>query len=99
MRRLFWILAMACGTPSLLAQSGLPGSDSSSRSISVTGEALQYVVPDQAVVRLGIETFDASLEEAVQAGDARAARLVHAVRQLGVEERGIQADHAEVEIV
>ena len=99
MRRLFWILAMACGTPSLLAQSGLPGSDSSSRSISVTGEALQYVVPDQAVVRLGIETFDASLEEAVRAGDARAARLVHAVRQLGVEERGIQADHAEVEIV
>ncbi|HKD11495.1 MAG TPA: SIMPL domain-containing protein [Thermoanaerobaculia bacterium] len=99
MRRLFWILAMACVAPALLAQSGLLASDSSPRSISVTGEALQYVVPDQAVVRLGIEAFDASLEEAVRASDARAARLVRAVRQLGVEERGIQADHAEVEIV
>jgi uncharacterized protein YggE len=69
------------------------------RSISVTGEALQYVVPDEAIVRLGIETFDPALDAAIAASDARGNRLVRAVRQAGVEEKGIQADHAEVEIV
>jgi len=76
-----------------------PAFEDPNRSISVTGEALQYVVPDEAVVRLGIETFDPTLEGAIAANDNRGGRLVRAVRQVGVEEKGIQADHAEVEIV
>jgi uncharacterized protein YggE len=89
-------------TPVLLGQQPVrvkPTFEDPNRSISVTGEALQYVVPDEAVVRLGIETFDPSLDAAISASDARGSRLVRTVRQLGVEEKGIQADHAEVEIV
>ena len=89
-----WIMA-----PALLAQPIRGGADDPLRSISVSGEALQYVVPDEAVVRLGIETFDASLDAATSANDNSGRRLVRAVRQMGVEEKGIQADHAEVEIV
>ena len=85
--------------PALLAQPIRSGADDPLRSISVSGEALQYVVPDEAVVRLGIETFDASLDAATSANDSSGRRLVRAMRQMGVEEKGIQADHAEVEIV
>jgi uncharacterized protein len=100
MRRTLGTLALAGLAPALLAQSGRPAdADTAPRSISVTGEALQYVVPDQAVVRLGIESFDAALDEAVRTNDARAARLVKTLRQMGVEEKGIQADHADVEII
>jgi len=70
-----------------------------SRSISVTGEALEYVAPDEAVVRFGIETFDVSLDRSLAVNDASGGRVVRAIRRAGVEERGIQADHAEVEIV
>ena len=90
------LLTMA---PALFAQPARVGADDAVRSISVSGEALQYVVPDEAVVRLGIETFDPALDAAMAASDSRGSRVVRAVRGLGVEEKSIQADHAEVEIV
>ena len=76
-----------------------PGSMDASRSISVSGEAVLYVVPDEAIVHLGIETFAPSLGEAKSASDARGAELVEAVRSLGIDEKHLQADHADVEIV
>jgi hypothetical protein len=70
-----------------------------SRSINVNGEAVIYVVPDEAIVRLGIETFDPSLSIASSANAASGARIVKALRALGLEEKHIQSDHAEMEIV
>jgi uncharacterized protein YggE len=78
---------------------GLASGQEALRSISVSGEAVIYVVPDEAVVRLGIETFDPLLGKAKSANDSRGAELVASIRSLGVEEKSIQADHAEVEIV
>lgn len=69
------------------------------RTINVNGEAVIYVVPDEAIVRLGIETFDPSLGVATSANAATGVRIVKALRALGLEEKHIQADHAEVEIV
>jgi uncharacterized protein YggE len=70
-----------------------------SRSINVNGEAVIYVIPDEAIVRLGIETFDPSLAIASAANGAIGIRIVKALRALGLEEKYIQADHAEMEIV
>jgi len=86
-------IALLCG-----AASGHAAEDVT-RTIAVNGEAVIYVVPDEAIVRLGIETFDPSLSRAKSANDERGRELVTAVRNVGVEERNIQADHAEVEIV
>src|SRR5262249_2437937 len=80
--------------PVLLGQQPVrvkPTFEDPNRSISVTGEALQYVVPDEAVVRLGVETFDPALDGAIAGSDARGNRLVRAVRQAGVGEKGSQA--------
>jgi len=70
-----------------------------SRSISVSGEAVVYVVPDQAIVRFGVETFNAELAAATEANDAARLRLLKALRSAGVAERDIQADHEGVEII
>ena len=70
-----------------------------SRTINVNGEAVIYLVPDEAIVRLGIETFDPSLAVATSANAATGVRIVRTLRTLGLEEKHIQADHAEVEIV
>ena len=70
-----------------------------SRTINVNGEAVIYVVPDEAIVHLGIEAFDPTLARAKSMSDTRGRELVTAIRAVGVEEKNIQADHAEVEIV
>jgi uncharacterized protein YggE len=69
------------------------------RSITVNGEAVIYVVPDEAIVRLGVESFDPSLANATSANAATGSRIVKALIALGIDQRHIQADHAEVEIV
>ncbi|HEY6931050.1 MAG TPA: SIMPL domain-containing protein, partial [Thermoanaerobaculia bacterium] len=70
-----------------------------SRTIAVNGEAVIYVVPDEAIVRLGVETFAPSLAEATSSNSATGSRIVKALRALGLSEKNTQADHAEVEIV
>jgi uncharacterized protein YggE len=94
-------LGIALGLSIALLCGAAPGraAEDVSRSINVNGEAVIYVVPDEAIVRLGIETFDPSLSKAKAASDERGRDLVTAVRNVGVEEKNIQADHAEVEIV
>lgn len=69
------------------------------RTISTTGEATVYVVPDQVLVNFGVESFDADLGAARARNDEASRRLVNAIRKLGIPEKQIQADHAEVEIV
>jgi uncharacterized protein YggE len=96
--------AMGLGAALLCAAVGLHSEDVTraadvTRTINVDGEAVIYVVPDEAVVRLGVETFDPSLSRAKSVNDEKGRGLVTAIREVGVDEKGIQADHAEVEIV
>jgi uncharacterized protein len=86
------VLAQESSRPALALGDG-------TRSITVNGEAVIYVVPDEAVVRLGVESFDPSLANATSANAAAGARIVKALLAVGLEQRHIQADHAEVEIV
>ena len=68
------------------------------RTISTAGESVVYVVPDEVVVTLGIETFDKGLDESKSANDAASKTLLAAFKNLGVEERHIQTNTLEVEI-
>ena len=69
------------------------------RTINVNGEAVIYVVPDEAIVRLGVESFDPALAVSTSANAATGVQIVKALRALGLEAKDIQSDHAEVEIV
>ncbi|HEY6146965.1 MAG TPA: SIMPL domain-containing protein, partial [Thermoanaerobaculia bacterium] len=69
------------------------------RTVNVTGEAIQYVTPDEAILRVGVETFAPELSASTSSNDSRGAGLIQALRAAGIEEKDIQADHADLEIV
>lgn len=69
------------------------------RTITTSGDAVVYVVPDEVILSLGVETFAAKLDDAKRQNDERSATLVQAVKAGGVEERHIQTDTLELEIV
>jgi uncharacterized protein len=66
--------------------------------ITVSGEALLYVVPDQVIIGLGIETFDPVLERAKARNDTETSRLIDALRHTGIESKHIQTDTLQVEL-
>jgi uncharacterized protein YggE len=68
------------------------------RTISVSGEALIMVVPDEAVVTLGVETFNASLQKGQELNNAAGNRLLDSVKRLGVEEKNIKTQDLSVSI-
>jgi uncharacterized protein YggE len=81
-------------TPATLAQQPVE----QPRTITTTGEAIVYVAPDEAIVTVGVETFNANLDESKSANDAASKRLLAAVKKLGIEDRHIQTDTLQLEI-
>lgn len=67
-------------------------------SVSTTGESVIWVKPDEVIVNFGVETFDPSLDKAKQQNDAASAKLVKAVRDLGIDEKYIQIDSLSVDL-
>ena len=70
---------------------GTPGT------IRVTGNAEIRVVPDEVVLRFGVETFDEALEQTTSANETTIAAVTAAARAQGVEAAQIQTDHLAVE--
>jgi uncharacterized protein YggE len=68
------------------------------RSVSTTGEAVVYVVPDEVIVSLGVETFHQKLDEAKAANDVGSSKLLKTIKAAGVEERHVQTDVLQLEI-
>lgn len=68
------------------------------RTISTSGEALVQVAPDIVVVGLGVESFRPTPDAAREANEAECARLLAALKGLGVAERDIQTDVLNVEL-
>ena len=68
------------------------------RTITTSGEAVVYVVPDEIVVNFGVETWDGALAGAKAANDAASKKLLEAMRKLGVEDKHLQTSDLEVEI-
>ena len=68
------------------------------RTISTSGEATVYVVPDEVVATFGVATFDESLENARKSNDEDSGRLLKAIKGMGLEEKQIQTQDMQVEI-
>ncbi len=69
------------------------------RTITTSGEAVIYVQPDEVIFNFGIETRDANLDKALSANDEAAGKLISAIKKLGIEEKFIQTDHLNTNIV
>lgn len=57
------------------------------RTVTVSGEAVVRVLPDQAIVRFGIVSRDRRPEKAQEKNDEASRDAMNAVRRLGIEER------------
>ena len=66
------------------------------RQITVTGDADMLVKPDEAVVRFSVQTKDKDLDDAVGQNDSRTARVLRAIKKLGVSARHIKTDHMNI---
>ena len=67
-------------------------------SITTTGESIIYVTPDEVIVSVGVETFNRDLDAAKADNDERSAKLLKAIKDLGVEDQHVQTDTMHVEI-
>src|SRR5262249_44629482 len=63
------------------------------RTISVTGEAELRVPPDEVVLSLGVETYDASLEKAKADNDTRVEAVGRAARAHGVPQERVRTEY------
>ena len=74
------------------------GQDSDSpRTITVSGEALVKVIPDEVEIRLGVETWDENLHAAKRKNDAAVKEVVAVAKEHGVESRDVQTDYMRIE--
>ena len=68
------------------------------RTISTSGEAIVYVVPDEVIVNFGVQTFDKDLDKSKAANDEMSAKLLKSIKALGVEDKHVQTDTLNIEI-
>jgi uncharacterized protein YggE len=68
------------------------------RTISTSGESTVYVVPDEVVVTVGVQTQNASLDRSKEANDEQSAKLLKAIKEMGIEEKQIQTQDMQVSI-
>jgi uncharacterized protein YggE len=75
------------------AQSSEQAECSNMRSVSVSGAAVVNVVPDRALLQLGVQSNGNSPDGVERANRAEIQRVIKAVRSLGVEEKDIATDY------
>jgi len=91
--------AYALGSICLLMINSALADESKERTITTSGESVVYVEPDEVILDFAVETRDQSLDKAQSLNNEAAAKLVAAVKKLGIEERHIQTDHLTVQIL
>jgi uncharacterized protein YggE len=89
------LVAYAC----VFAVTSVRADESKDRTITTSGESVVYVEPDEVILDFAVETRDQSLEKAESLNNDAAAKLVAAVKKLGIEDRHIQTDHLNVQIL
>src|SRR5262249_25649541 len=82
----------------LLFSSVLAAEPEQPRTISTSGEATVYVVPDEVVISLGVASFDESMESARKTNEDESGKLIKAVRGMGLDDKEIQTEDMQVEI-
>ena len=69
------------------------------RLITVTGEAETHLVPDRAILSIGVQTEGLDVAQIKAAHDKRTRSIVDAVRALGITTNDIQTDRLTIEPV
>ncbi|MEN6457448.1 MAG: SIMPL domain-containing protein [Thermoguttaceae bacterium] len=87
-----WALA-ATGHTAALAHD----TDNTQPSITVSGEAVVYVVPNKILISLGVEDWDAKLFIAKQKNDETIKRAIASILAQGIEKKAIQTDEITIE--
>src|SRR5688500_735521 len=90
--RYTFVLSLILSAFPLSAQTAEP------RTISVSVEAVVRVGPNQAVVTIGVETFDPSLEVASEKNDLAARAMIGEWKKLGVTDASIKTSGVQLEI-
>ncbi len=90
-RAVLWVAALLLGAAAARAEE-------SPRTINTSGESVVYVRPDEAVVGFGVESFGTTVEKAKQQNEEAAAKLLKAVKEVGIEDKHVQTDTVQVEI-
>ena len=79
------------------AQTTPPQDRAEPRLVTVTGEAVVNVVPDEVVLTLGVESSDKQLRRAKSLNDERVKQVLAAAEKLGIPAKDIQTDHISIE--
>jgi uncharacterized protein YggE len=66
-------------------------------SISVNGEAVVKVIPDEVILTMGVETFHTELSVAKRRNDTRVGEIIKLAKQYGISTREIQTDFISIE--
>jgi uncharacterized protein YggE len=77
----------------MIATSAYSETDDILRTITVTGRAEIMVVPDEAVVNLGVEIFEMELGEAKKENDRIVRTVLDAVKKNGVSAEHVKTDY------
>jgi uncharacterized protein len=99
-RALGWAMCVVClhAWPAMGQRAGgMALQDASKRTISVSGESEIRVVPDEVVLTLGVETFDADLQASKADNDARVAAILAAMRERRVPDERVRTDFLQLE--
>src|SRR4051794_11819709 len=67
--------------------------------ISVSGTAEIRVVPDEVNLRIGVETRDVKLDDAVKQNETRLAAVLKFLKDSSVDAKDIQTDYVQIEPV
>jgi hypothetical protein len=91
------LFALTLGAAPAAAQSAPPQDRAAPRLVTVTGEAVVNVVPDEVVLTLGVESSDKQLRRAKSLNDERVKQVLATAEKLGIPAKDIQTDHISIE--
>ena len=91
------LITVTLGATPAAAQTAPPQDRAAPRLITVTGEAVVNVVPDEVVLTLGVESSDKQLRRAKSLNDERVKQVLAAAEKLGIPAKDIQTDHISIE--
>jgi uncharacterized protein len=91
-RLIVWAMLLMAGSLARAAETEQP------RTISTSGEATVYVVPDEVVAIFGVSNFDESLENSRRVNEEEAGKLLKSIKAMGIDDKQIQTQDMQVEI-
>lgn len=97
MKKIYWFIGACVLIVVLAAWTGRPAETGAPRLVSVSGEAQVRVAPDEAVLVLGVETWDPELSVAKSQNDTRVQRVLALVEEYGIPPEHVQTDHISVQ--